>query len=178
MRSSDVAHREGWRVTEVSHSELGPEGKALEVEFRAMVGGDYGQRCQVCGRTFTKANREQQVFVVHLVPPAQHSSYNFFGNLLGLCGWHFALIQHGQWRLQSHDGRPIDDEEGLRALIFGLPEQVDDAGNTFRSLPIRFWNVQDGWADVPSVVDAVIRYSNPHWLYLCEALRVESQESL
>lgn len=177
VRSSEVAHHEGWRVTEVSHSELGPEGKALDVEFRAMVGGDYGRRCQVCGRTFAKANLEQQVFVIHLAPPAQHSSFNYFGNLVGLCGWHFALIQHGQWHLQNNDGRPIEDEEDLRNLIIGLPEQVDDAGNTFRGLPIRFWNVQDGWADVPVVVDAVIRYSNPHWRYLCEALRGESQES-
>ena len=170
--------REGWVVKEVSHSERGPEGKALADEFRDMAEGDYGRRGQVCGRTFVKSDGSQQVFVVHVVPPMRHSLSNYFGNLLGLCGWHFALIQHGEFCLRTLEGNnPVEDEEQMRALVLNLPEQIDDERNNYRGLPIRFWNVYDEWTDEPAEVDAFVHYSNPHWRYLCELLQVDGKES-
>ena len=173
----DVDGREGWLVMEVSHAARGPEGKALAEEFRAMVEGDYGRRCQICGRTFAKPDGSQQVFIVHVVPPTRHSLSNHFGNLMGLCGWHFALFQHGErcWRTLEGN-KPLEDEEQMRALVLNLPEQIDDDGNAYRGLPMRFWNVFDEWTAEPTDVDALVRYSNPHWRYLCELLRYDGKE--
>ena len=177
-RARDANSREGWMVKEVSYSERGPEGKALADEFRAMVEGDYGRRCQICGKTFVKSDGSQQVFIVHVVPPTHHSSSNYFGNLMGLCGWHFALLQHGEWCLRTLEGdEPVEEQQQVRALILGLPAQIDDVGNTYRGLPIRFWNVYAEWTGELSSTDAIVRYSTPHWLYLCELLKDDPMES-
>lgn len=177
-RALEADRQEGWQVREVSHRERGSEGRSLADEFRDMVEGDYGRRCQICGRTFAKANLKQQVFVVHLVPPAQNSSTNYFGNLIGLCGWHFALFQYGQRCLiTGEDGVPVTGEEQLRALVLNLPQQFDDAANAYRGLHIRFWNVYRQWDSEASSIDEVIHYSNPHWQYFCELLRVDQMES-
>ena len=91
-------------MAEVSRREPGPQGKALKDEFRDMVKGDYGGRCQICGRTFTGSG--QQVFVVPIVRPSDHEQGNHFGNLLGVCGWHYALVQYGKWSFMT--GRRTD----------------------------------------------------------------------
>lgn len=162
----EVARREGWQMKEVSHRERGPEGKALADEFRDMVTGDYGRRCQICGGTFDKPDGEQQVFVVHLVRPGGHIQSNHFGNLLGLCGWHFALMQHGQWHFRTSErSTPVEALE-LSELILGLPEKIDESGNQYQSLPIRFLDVYAEWESEPMHIDAEIRYSLPHWEYL------------
>ena len=171
-RSVELVRQEGWQMKEVSHRERGPEGRALADEFRDMVKGDYGRRCQICGSTFTKPDGEPQVFIVHLVAPSRHIKTNNFGNLLGLCGWHFALVQHGQVQLMTTEqDSPVDDPEQLTELILNLPEEIDEAGNPYRALPIRFWNVYGKWASEPSTIDAEIRYSLPHWEYLCALVK-------
>ena len=167
-RSVELARREGWQIREVSHRERGPEGRALADEFRDMVKGDYGRRCQICGNTFTKLDGESQVFIVHLVAPSRHMQTNHFGNLLGLCGWHFALVQHGQWQfMTSEQASPVDNAEQLTELILNLSEEIDEAANSYRALPIRFQNIYGEWASEPSTISAEIRYSLPHWEYLC-----------
>ena len=177
-RAREVHRREGWHVKQAEHAELGPEGKELADAFKDMVVGDYGGRCQVCGRTFAKSDGNHQIFVVHLVSPMDHPSSNHFGNLLGLCGWHFALIQHGQWKLINPEtGAPAENYYQQRALILSLQERTDDMDNMYRELPIRFSNVYDEWAAEPSVVDALVHYSTPHWQYLCELLRDSREES-
>lgn len=171
-RSVELVRQEGWQIREVSHRERGPEGRALADEFRDMVKGDYGRRCQICGSTFTKPDGEPQVFIVHLVAPSRHMRTNNFGNLLGLCGWHFALVQHGQSQIMTiEQDSPIDDPEQLTELILNLPEEIDETGNPYRALPIRFWSVYSKWASEPSIINAKIRYSLPHWEYLCALVK-------
>lgn len=171
-RSVELARQEGRRMKEVSHRERGPEGRALADEFRDMVKGDYGRRCQICGSTFTRPDGEPQVFIVHLVAPSRHMQTNHFGNLLGLCGWHFALVQHGQSQFMTNEqASPVDDPEQLTELILNLPEEIDEAGNPYRALPIRFQNVYGKWASEPSTINAEIRYSLPHWEYLCALVK-------
>ncbi len=144
----------------------------LAGKFRDMVHGDYGNRCQVCGKTFSMPNGEPQVFVVHLVGPSEDDRTNHFGNLLGLCGWHYALMQYGQMVLLDPDnGKPVKDWKAMCDVAFGVSEKTDDEGNSYRALPIRFWNVHQGWCPESETVDEEIRYSNPHWEYLCKLLK-------
>ena len=99
VRSKGVGRNEPHELRLVARSELGPEGRALEDEFRSMVEGDYGKRCQICTRTFAKTGGGWQVNVVHVVPPRMDYRTNHFGDLLGLCGWHFNLLRYGEWAL-------------------------------------------------------------------------------
>lgn len=144
----------------------------LAAKFRDMVHGDYGKRCQVCGKTFSMDNDELQVFVVHLVGPSGDDRTNHFGNLLGLCGWHYALMQYGQMvLLDPENDKPVKDWKTMCDVAFGASEKTDDEGNSYRALPIRFWNVHQGWSPESETVDEEIRYSNPHWEYLCKLLK-------
>ena len=70
-RSSSVGMNEPHELRLVTRSELGPEGRALEDEFRSMVEGDYGKRCQICTRTFATTGGGWLVNVVHVVPPRE-----------------------------------------------------------------------------------------------------------
>ena len=58
----------------------------------------------------------------------------------------------------------------MQESILNAPEEIDDEGNSYVSLPIRFWNVYQGWKSTPGAVDEEIRYSIPHWKYLLELL--------
>ena len=140
--------------------------------FRYMALGDYGSRCQVCSRSFSQRNGESQVFVVHVVPPSDDSRANNFGDLLGLCGWHYALIRYGQWALLDDNGSPLDDADELRRSVERASQDIDDNGNDYVPVPIRFWNVYEDWNPEPQTIDATIRYSIPHWTYLKELLKV------
>ncbi|TAJ18918.1 MAG: hypothetical protein EPO65_07930, partial [Dehalococcoidia bacterium] len=81
---------------------------ALADEFRRMAHGDYASRCQICGRTFRKRTGGSQAFVLHLVQPQAHRGSNHFGDLVSLCGWHYALVRDGQWAFLDPDtGDPI-----------------------------------------------------------------------
>lgn len=176
-RARTVTQEEGWQVRRVSRSERGPAGRALADEFRDMVKGDYAQRCQICGRTFTGSNGDQQVVVAHIVRPSAYSAGSHLGNLLALCGWHYALIQFGKWSFMTAntpDSKEIGkDSELFRRVVCDLREQCDDMGNQYRGLPIRFWGVYGEWADEAFPVDETIRYNNPHWEYLCALLKNE-----
>ena len=167
--------RDGYRVTqEVSRFALTEPARELEENFKSMLQGDYGKRCQICGTSFLTRSGEFQIFADHIVSPARDSHTNHFGNLLSLCGWHYALISHGQWvLLDSKSGNPIAGPEG-DVLLGGLleaPEKYDDDANQYRSIPIRFWNVYPEWRPQPETIDEEIRFSVPHWKYLCELLK-------
>lgn len=144
---------------------------ALEGKFRSMVLGDYGRRCQLCGKTFGMPNGESQVFIVHIVPPQKDHRTNHFGNLVGLCGWHYALVRYGGWALLNPETRePFGEWEQMRDFVLKASEEMDEGGNPYIRLPVRFWNVYQGWESTPGFVDEVIRYSIPHWMYLRELL--------
>ena len=175
--SIHVGLTESHQVRLVSNTEFGPQGKALAHEFHNMVTGDYGKRCQICNRTFVRTGGGWQVNVVHVVPPGEDHRTNNFGDLLGLCGWHFNLLQHGEWALLDPDtDLPFEDAneslgwERMRDVILNREPDMDDLGNYYVGLPIRFFNVYHGSDADPVTVDECIRYSVPHWEFLCQLL--------
>ena len=174
--------REGRAGTNVSRTvtQWQPEEVArnLADEFRSMVHGDYGKRCQICSRSFTVRGSQLQVYVVHVVPPSEDERTNHFGDLLGLCGWHFALMRYGEWCIfdpdtNQHftDSNGVAGWERMRDFVAGRPEELDDMGNSYVGLPIRFSNVYQDWDSEPNTIQEKIRYSIPHWKYLCELLK-------
>ena len=178
IRASNVGRSEAYELKLVEKLERGPMGRALEDEFRSMVHGDYGKRCQICGRTFAKPSGGWQVNVVHVVPPMKDTLANHFGDLLGLCGWHFNLLQYGQGTLfDPNTDQPFEDVDGtpgwehMREFILNRTRDVDSWGNEYVGLPIRFANVYRKWKSEPEPIDEEIRYSIPHWEYLCELLK-------
>lgn len=141
--------------------------------------GDYGKRCQICTRTFVRTGGGWLVNVVHVVPPRRGHPTNHFGDLLGLCGWHFNLLRYGEWALLDPDtDRPFEDMDGtrgwerMRTFILNRARETDDWGNQFVGLPVRFTNVYlEGQSEPNSIIEQ-IRYSVPHWEFLCRLLRV------
>ena len=163
----------------VTTSELGPNGRELAEEFRDMVHGDYGKRCQICSRTFERTGGGWLVNVVHMVPLRDDRRGNNFGDLLGLCGWHFNLLQHGEWALLDPEtDLPFEDSDGsqawerMRTFILDRPVDTDQYGYPFVSLPIRFSNVYQEWQTDPDQIEEQIRYSIPHWEFLRALLNV------
>ena len=178
-RSSRVGRTEPHELKLVTRTELGPEGQVLEDEFRSMVKGDYGRRCQICSRTFATTGGRWQVNVVHVVPPRMDYRTNHFGDLLGLCGWHLTLLRHGEWALLDPDtDQPFEDMDGtngwerMRSFILNLTPVIDDLGNPYVGLPVRFSNVYQEWHSEPATVTEEIRYSIPHWEFLRRLLSV------
>ena len=158
--------------------ELTADAQDLDESFKSMLQGDYRNRCQICGATFLTRNGEFQGFADHIVDPSKDSHTNHFGNLLSLCGWHYALISYGQWvPLDPEDGHPFEHSSGamsteqLRDLLDAASEEIDNDGNTYIALPVRFWNVYREWRPDPEPIDEEIRFSIPHWTYLCELLK-------
>ena len=157
-------------------------GKSLAGEFKAMVHSDYAGRCQICGATFRMRNGELQTFVVHVVEPSGDSRANHFGDLMGLCGLHFSLVRYADWSwLSPETNTAFEDSEGREAWehwqSFVLnaegtdAEKTDVDGNTYIGLPIRFWNLYEDWNAEPFPVDGIVRYTKPHWKYLCELIK-------
>ena len=171
-RQSAQFGRSGARVTKtVTRWQSTEVAKALEDECRSMVRADYDGRCQICGTTFGMRNGERQVFVIHIVPPRKDHRTNHFGNLLGLCGWHHALVRYGEWALCNPiTNEPFEDWEHMQDSILRASEEMDDEGNPHVRLPVRFWNVYQGWESTPVPVDGEIRYSIPHWTHLQKLL--------
>ena len=166
------------RLKLVIASELGPQGKALAQEFREMVKGDYGQRCQICRRTFITTGGSWQVNVVHVVPPRVHGLANHFGDLLGLCGWHFNLLQYGEWALlDPTTNRPFEGLDSspawqrMQESIISRIQDADEMGNPFVGFPVRFYNVYVDQDPEPVTIEEQIRYSIPHWKFMCELMR-------
>ena len=157
----------------VTQWEPAEAAKELADRFRSMVQGDYGKRCQICGKTFTKKpDGESQIFVVHVVPPSEDLRTNHFGDLLGLCGWHYALFKYGEWALlDSETGKPFKENwRHMQKSVLNASEQIDDMGNRYISVPVRFWNVYKDLTATPTIEDEEIQYSIPHWKYLCKLL--------
>ena len=163
-----------WEPTEAA--------KALADEFKTMIHGDYGRRCQICGTTFKMQNGGLQTFVLHVVEPRGDSRTNHLGDLMGLCGQHFALVRYGEWTwLNPETGATFEDSEGREAWEYWRSfvlnaagtgaEKTDSDGNTYIGLPIRFWNIYEEWNAEPNPVDKIARYNKPHWKYLCELLK-------
>ena len=163
-----------WESTEAA--------KALADEFKTMVHGDYGRRCQVCGTTFKMQNGGLHTFVLHVVEPRGDSRTNHLGDLMGLCGQHFALVRYGEWAwVNPETGATFEDLGGREAwehwqnLVLNAEgtdaEGTDSDGNTYIGLPIRFWNVYEEWNAEPNPIDKIVRYNKPHWKYLCELLK-------
>ena len=178
VRSDHVGRTERHELKLVERTELGPEGRALADEFRSMVHGDYGKRCQICGRTFVTAGGSWQVNVVHVVPPRTDHRTNHFGDLLGLCGWHFNLLQYGEWTLlDPNTYLPFEDLDGspgwerMRAFILNRSQDTDETGNPFVGLPVRFHNVYTDKNAEPVTLEEQIKYSIPHWEFLCALMR-------
>ena len=176
-RSGRVGSTEAHQISQVKRTELGPEGRELAEEFRDMVHGDYGKRCQICSRTFVRTGGGWQVNVVHVVPPRTDHRTNHFGDLLGLCGWHFALMRYGEWAIiDSGTGQPFDDLDGslgwkrMRSFISSRKPTMDTGGISYIGLPVRFSNVYREWKSEPMTIRTEIRYSIPHWEFLRELL--------
>ena len=172
-RASAKVGRSGAHIRKsVARWEPTEAAKDLADKFRGMVESDYVKRCQVCGKTFTKSDGEFQVFVVHFLPPSEDHRSNHFGNLVGLCGWHYAVLKFGvrAW-LDPKTGERFDDWTHWRDFVLGASAESDDAGNRYISVPLRFLNVYRGWRSDPETSDREIRYSIPHWTYLCELLK-------
>lgn len=149
--------------------------RALAGKFRSMLQGDYRGRCQICGRSFLTRNGEFQSFSDHVVDPHKALGTNHFGNLLSLCGWHYALISYGQWVLLHPESRePLkgsQDVVGLKDIVKSVGELIGTE-ELFVAVPIRFWNVYPEWEAEPESVDGVLRFSMPHWEYLCALVNV------
>ena len=167
-RKSNEYGRQGAEVQKsVTRWEPVEAAKELADKFRSMAQSDYDRRCQICGAKFMMRNGESQIFVVHVVPPSADYRTNHFGDLLGLCGRHYALIRYCDWTLlDPGTGAPSIDSDNMRRTILAAPEKMDDDGNSYVSISIRFWNLYEGWGSTPSHVDEEIRYSKPHWEYL------------
>ena len=174
--------REGRMGSHVSKAvtrwQLEVVAQSLADEFRTMIHGDYGKRCQICSGAFAIRGGELQVYVAHVVPPSGDSRTNHFGDLLGLCGWHFSLMRYGEWCfLDPATDQPFIDSNGVegwrRMLDFVVerPENTDDLGTSYVGLPVRFYNIYQNWDSEPITSHEEIRYSIPHWKYLCELLK-------
>ncbi len=172
-RASSKVGRSGAHVRKsVARWEPTEAAKDLADRFRSMVESDYVKRCQICGKTFTKSDGEFQVFVVHFLPPSEDHRTNHFGNLVGLCGWHYAVLKFGvrAW-LDPKTGERFDDWTHWRDFVLGASAESDDAGNRYISVPLRFSNVYPEWRSDPEPIDEEIHFSIPHWTYLCELLK-------
>ena len=156
----------------------------LADRFKMMVHSDYGQRCQICSKSFKIPGNRFQVYVVHIVRPSVDHRTNHLGDLLGLCGWHYSLIRYGEWAFLDPDtDQPFEDSgeshggeshgwEQMRTFMSRAPHRMDEPGNSYIGLPIRFWNVYQEWDPDPVTLNEEGRYSIPHWEYLCGLLRV------
>ena len=58
------------------------DSRELDRKFKSMLQGDYGGRCQICGRSFLTRNGKFQSFADHVVDPSKALGTNHFGNLL------------------------------------------------------------------------------------------------
>ena len=148
----------------------------LEIKFRNMTRSDYVERCQICGNTFKKrAGEDRQIFVIHMVKPSSDERTNHYGNLIGVCGWHYALMQYGEFEfLDPETKQPFTGWKRMRDYVLNVQEydqKRDEADISYVGLPVRFWNVYEKWSGKADTVDEKIRYCIPHWKYLCELFK-------
>ena len=165
--------RSGERVRkEVTRWQPTEAAQDLADKFREMVVSDYGSRCQVCGTTFQDVSGNLHTNVIHVVPPSADKRTNNLGNLMGLCGKHYDYIRYGEWAmLDPKTNEPFQSPEELREYFLNASPEIDDNGNMVVSVPVRFSNIYQEGSESPTSVDEKIRYSIPHWEYLCELFR-------
>ena len=170
--------RSGSRVSrEVIRFEPSAQARKLGARFKQMLLGDYDKRCQICGSTFLTRSGDLQTFADHVVVPSEAEGTNHFGNLMSLCGWHFALISYGQWvlldPLTEEPLEEISDRNqvmGILELLLKAEREIDNDGNEFITIPVRFWNIYSDWSADAEHVDEEIRFTIPHREYLSEYL--------
>lgn len=160
-----------YEVRETRRFVLSKAAKEISQNIKEMLHGDYGKRCQICGSTFVTRAGEVQVFSDHVVDPASDSRTNHFGNLLSLCGWHYALISYGQWVfVNPTTNDPVEGTDDLETLLNYTVEESSDDGSSYIPVEIKFWNVYRDWRSEPEAIEERIRFSGPHWTYLCQLL--------
>ena len=172
-RESTKVGRSGAHVRKsVTRWEPTEAAKELADKFRSMVESDYVKRCQICGTTFKMHNTDLQVFVVHVVEPSNDSRTNHFGDLLSLCGLHYAFVRYGEWTwLDPETKEPFGEWESMRDFVLAASWKIDDKGSCYVAVPVRFWNVYPDWRSNPEAIDDEIRYSKPHWTNLRQLLK-------
>lgn len=171
IRSNEKGRKGRYEVRESKRFILSKEAKEVSQKVREMLEGDYGKRCQICGATFLTRAGEVQVFANHVVNPASDFRTNHFGNLLSLCGWHYALIGYGQWVfVNPATNAPVENDDELQTLLNDPVEEISDDGSSYIALPIKFWSVYREWRSDPEDIEEKIRFSGPHWTYLCKLL--------
>ena len=165
--------RSGSRVRkEVTRWEPTEVAQELADQFRDMARNDYGSRCQVCGQTFQSRSGRLYTSIAHVVPPSSDTRTNNFGNLMSLCGLHYEHVRHGQWAmLNPKTNEPFQNPEQVREYFLGASPEIDNNGNSYVSVPVRFYNIYRKGGDAPTTEYENIRYSVPHWEYLCELFR-------
>lgn len=153
--------------------------KAQSVKNEDKLRGDYRERCQICGSTFLTRAGKLNIFVPHTVKPKKHSLTNHFGNLLSLCGWHYALLDYGQWALLDPDTEePIDKEhlpERLLDLLQDSSRETASDEGPYITILIRFYNLYLHWNPSPEGKIEEIRFTLPHREYFCQLLKSEEQ---
>jgi hypothetical protein len=138
----------------------------LRDRARDMLRGDYPGRCQVCGSTFIQANGDLDIVIVQWRSAVGEAGDLHYGNLLGLCAWHAALVQRGRFTLLDGESRPFRDEQSFIAFVRGGGMQEETAnGETLFCLPIRFHNVVEAAESETRDHDARVRYCPPHWQF-------------
>ena len=81
-------------------------------------------------------------------------------------------MQYGELALLDPEiNQPIEDWERMKEVFLDASEKFDDVGYRYRSIPVRFSNIYQDWESTPVAVNEEIRYSIPHWTYLCELLK-------
>lgn len=82
-------------------------------------------------------------------------------------------MRYGEWTwLNPETGEDWRDFV-IRAEETRAASAADD-GNEYIGLPIRFLDIYEEWNTKPQPIDEVVRYTKPHWKYLCELLKAEA----
>ena len=90
----------------------------------------------------------------------------------GYVDGHYSLVRYGEWVLvHPETGEPVRDWEHMKDGLLNPSKKEDEAYNSYFAIPIRFWNVYQEWKPEPVTIDEEIRYSIPHWEYLCNLLK-------
>ena len=165
--------RSGSRVMKsVQRWEPTVAAKELAGKFRDYMKGDYGSRCQICDSTFLMRNGQLQAFVVHVVQRSAHRRTNHYGNLLGLCGWHYVLVRYGAWMFVNPEtGKRFDDLEDLQRFVANASPEIDEEGNKYFGIEVLFRNLYQPSEPEAADYREEIRYSIPHWKYVRKLLQ-------
>ena len=80
-------------------------------------------------------------------------------------------MRYGEWAFVDHNtGEPGRDWKHMRDLVLNASEEIDEADNLYIAVPARFSNTYQQWSSERVTESARVRYSIPHWKYLCKLL--------